>query len=66
VVEPANESACSLPFMPICPGVRSKKILKDRVLRDSSNARTFRIIGEHLERKGLLTIAKILARQNNS
>jgi len=47
--------------MPICPGAHRKEILNDLDLRDSSNAWIFRIMGEHLERKGLLTIAKILA-----
>jgi len=60
-VEPANESACSLPFMPICPGAQRKEMENDLILRDSSNERIFRIIGEHLERKGLLAIARILA-----
>jgi len=59
-MEPANESACSLPFIPICPEAHRKEMENDLILRDSSNARIFRIMGEYLERKGLLTIAKIL------
>ncbi|KAL4122111.1 hypothetical protein QTP88_014501 [Uroleucon formosanum] len=47
--------------MPICPGAHRKDIVKDLILRDSNNARIFRTMGEHLERNGLLTIAKILA-----
>jgi len=47
--------------MPICPGADRKEILNDLVLRDSSNAQIFKIMGEHFERKGLLTIVKILA-----
>jgi hypothetical protein len=60
-VEPANESTYSLLFMPICPGAHRKEMENDLILRDSSNARIFRIMGEHLERKKLLTIVKILA-----
>jgi len=61
VVEPANESTCSLPIMPICSGARRKEMENDLILRDSNNVQIFRIMGEHLDRKGLLAIAKILA-----
>jgi hypothetical protein len=47
--------------MPIYPGAHRKEMENDLILRDSGKARIFRIMGEHLKRKGLLTIAKILA-----
>jgi len=59
-LEPANESAYSLPIMPIYPGAHKNEMENDLLLRDSSNERIFRIMVEHLERKGLLTIARIL------
>jgi len=49
--------------MPICPGAHRKEMENDLLLRDSSNARIFRVMGEHLDRKGLLAIAKMLENQ---
>jgi len=60
-VEPAKESACLLPVIPIYPEANRNEIVIDLVIKDSREARILKIIEEHLERKALLTIARRLA-----